>query len=419
MVQVINPGGTFGSQFGAGIGRGLSEQLPQEIQRYRLSSGIEKLKKMASTEGTEPIDLVTESFTIPGMTPEMAAQLYPYLLSAAQQSEWERAKTAKNQPIDNQKGTSLGTASGAAPALPGVQAIDNQVSPHKEFRRLGTPEAITSRGTEFSSQNPLRYPTQEAGEKAATQEFNSQQANLSKVASDFDKILGTKLQKGGDRTYSDVLGDLQNDFRIKAEDDVLTGKLTPEEAAHKYTTQALNFAKAKSNLDRLGFSSIFNPKNTMQSIDAIKKEYEKYGRLEEFKDEIISKFGLTDQNASQLVYPLKNNKELDAHLNGIPAKIYPHSSKAGKGKATSDEDVADYIADHIDTNDSIFSMIRVLENKNYVPEEITGLLLQKWKNGKIKLNERQVRELQKPATQRPSLGDFFLFKMAGKDVIGE
>lgn len=382
--------------------------MPKEIERYRLGQGLEGLKKQAQ-EGASPLDLLTKAYTTPGLTPEMAQQLQPYLLQAGVQSQNKAAGKADQTP------EALGSSTVGAKE----SNQPKNFGEHQQFRRLGTPEAIATRGQEYNAQNPLLYPTLKSGQEAAQNEYNYQQNAIKGIDAGFKPLLETKLQKGGNATFSSVLGDLENDFKNKAYDDVLRGKLTEKEAINKYTKEALDFAKTKANFDALGFSSLFNAEDTMRSVDAVRKQYQDLGRLEEFNNELISKFNLTDQNASSLTFPLEKNKELNTYINSLPQKIYARSKKATKGKAIDDREVVDQIAKHIGDDDSIFSILKDLESKNYVPTDIMQLISEDWKNGKIRLNERQARELEKPANPRPSLGDLFLFKFAGKKILGE
>ena len=59
-------------RIGKGIGQGLSEQLPKEIERSRLSSG---LKKLEQEKDLDPLKFFTRAATLPGVTPQLIESL--------------------------------------------------------------------------------------------------------------------------------------------------------------------------------------------------------------------------------------------------------------------------------------------------------------------------------------------------------
>lgn len=386
MVQVLeNPNPSIAGRLGKGIAQGLSEQLPKELERGRLSYGLKNLKSQAE-EGASPIDLATSLLTIPGVTPEMAQYIQPYLQSAA---------------IQSQKSTPSGEIS------------QDQSEKNQSFRRLGTEEAIQNRATELGISKPLIYPTRDSQVAAADREYKNQQQSISNIRDAFTKSFEKKIQGHGDTTFSSVLGDLQEDYINKAEEDVLKGNISEKEAINRYTKEALRFAKNKAKLDALGFSNLISPSDTLTSLKEAREDYKKVDKLEEFKDEIKSKFDLTDQNASSLAFPIANNKNFSSFLKSVKPKSYPKSDvTADREKATTTEEIVENISKYITDDDSIFSILKELENKNYDPEEIKKAIQS---DKKIRLNDRQRTELKSRAFQRPSLGDLFLFEFIGKN----
>ncbi len=68
MTQKIQQANIFG-RIGSGIGKGLAEQVPKEIERERLSSGLKNLGK--NNDGLTPFQRFAELSSIPGITPQM------------------------------------------------------------------------------------------------------------------------------------------------------------------------------------------------------------------------------------------------------------------------------------------------------------------------------------------------------------
>ena len=71
MVQVIDrQGGAAG--FGQAFGQGLSDQIPKEVEHYRLSQG---LKRLGEEKNLSPLEFATKAYGIKGITPQMVDSL--------------------------------------------------------------------------------------------------------------------------------------------------------------------------------------------------------------------------------------------------------------------------------------------------------------------------------------------------------
>jgi hypothetical protein len=415
--QIIeNPNPSIAGRLGKGFAQGLSETVPKEIERQRMSSGLAQLKEQAQS-GASPLDLLTKAYTTPGLTPEMAQSIQPYLLQAAQLGASTGGKRGAKGIVANAQNGMQGEGGGGRQGQEEQKAFE-----HKQYRRLGTPEALAERSLELQRQNPFLYPTADAAGKEAREEYQRQQNSLQKIDAKWNKILGNKLQSDGTYAYNQVLGQLQDEFKTKAEEAVLEGKMSEEEALEKYGKEALDFAKVKTNFDSVGFRSMIpligDKKALETNLSAIKKKYKELGKLEEFNNELISKFDLTDQNASSFTFPV--DKPVSKYLSSVKAKFYPGSKYAqGRTNAISDKEVVKQIADHISNDDSLFSIIKELEKKNYVASDLLKEFNDAYQSGQIRLNGRQQKELEKNPSPRPSLGDLFFFKNLGKTVLGE
>ena len=67
MAQEIKNANIWG-RVGTEIGKGLSEQVPKEIERNRLASG---LKELEGQQGLTPFQQFSRLSSIPGITPQM------------------------------------------------------------------------------------------------------------------------------------------------------------------------------------------------------------------------------------------------------------------------------------------------------------------------------------------------------------
>src|ERR1051326_5431723 len=102
MPQVIEQQGSPIGRLGKGIGKGLADQIPKEIDRYRLTSGLEKFA--AESKGKTPFQQAVDFYKIPGATAEMGYTLFPLLQQEAKREA--ASKLASQAPQAQIKDTS-------------------------------------------------------------------------------------------------------------------------------------------------------------------------------------------------------------------------------------------------------------------------------------------------------------------------
>ena len=217
MVTVINPGGTFASQFGSGIGKGLSEQLPKEIKNYRLSSGIEKLRELGNVPPLEKVQHLLES----GASMEDIQSLIPFL-QQAQGTQALKNRAAGSTEIDEQRGAPSVQPLGTSEQLPkkegyvaggkGGFASKKQLDElRNSFVQKPSQAQIDQLAGQYIDEG-ISYDVNDARAKARDeieQNRSSQQQALAKFEDDLSKRLTTELQGGGIGEYKDVTGEIQ------------------------------------------------------------------------------------------------------------------------------------------------------------------------------------------------------------------
>ena len=95
----VKPANIFG-RIGSGIGKGLAEQLPKEIERGRLASGLKNLGQAGGSQYEQIAGLLGT----PGVTPEIAGAILPYLQQhlARQEAQKRLGGEQGNIPQQNQ-----------------------------------------------------------------------------------------------------------------------------------------------------------------------------------------------------------------------------------------------------------------------------------------------------------------------------
>lgn len=394
MVQIIEQPGSILGQLGKGFGQGLSEQLPKGIDRGQLSYGLKNLKSTG-----DPMRDLSSLYGIPGMTPEIANQAQQYMRQQALINEGRQ--NAQKIPID-QQGTSGGGQSPQEPI---------SLSPDKEEPRrlINTPEAIREGGQEYARKFPLRYGQDiEAGEKRYAADVATQEKQLADVTSDYDNILEKYLQKQGGQTFSDVFGTQQDSFKRQAEDAVLSGKMTSSQAARKYGQEALDFGETRQRLKTIGMLSQGTRASKNESFDAIREDYKRLGRLKEFADDLRSTTGMSRGASSYIAYPPDKNSALQKELNSSFSTINKIKSSFINPKRA--EKIGKYLTD----DDSLQAIAFQIGEKGGNSEQFMSEMQKLYRQDKVKLTDRQARELQEPVPQSANLNDTYFFAFGGR-----
>lgn len=391
MVQILPEEGNVFGRLGKGLGQGISQQLPKEIERGRLASGLSGL---AQQTGNPVFNQIAQLQSIPGISenPQLMQSLLPYLQGQGGLQEARKGPppgTAASQPS---------SGSGLGGGMPGTA----EESP----RLAGTTEGLQQRALELNRLYPVRFPNIEAATAQAEKEFGRQEDLLAKTGSEYDTMLEKYLQKQGGRTFADVFGTQQDAFKKQAEEAVLSGKMTDKQAARHFGQQALNFAETRQRLKNIGVFSEGSRAGKTESFGQIRDEYKKLGRLKEFRDDLRTFQGLSKGASSYLAYPSENV--------GIGKAIKEATSAGSKIKGIfADQKIAEKVAKNITPQDSLQSISFRMKENGLNPQKFMSDMNRLYNEGKVQLTEQQAKELQDPIDERGNLNDLYYFAFGG------
>lgn len=370
---------SFAGSFGSGIGQGLAEQIPKEIDRHRLASGLKQFEN--ESQNLNPLQQATRLFSIPGITPQMV-QVLPELLKqqnirssyqnlANQSSPQQQAFSGQQRPSFNLNEAQFG----ANPNQKGYRPLTPQSNPLVSPTEIGQPQINANNPTrkeslpqrpldqqeflslvgKYASQFPMESPDQ--WEKRALQdeqrrisgsEYNQQYDNYLKkvkndVESEYNKELEKHLQKSGPDTFSDIPGDLQSDMLRTIDRNIKANpNLSVNDAVKNGVNQLLQFSKAKNNLNDLAtkpFTNFATPEkrsSNLSRLNTYSKIYDELNRNDEYYNKLKSHtspsqkdengnivrpnnigFGLSPQNSANIAYPVKNVEGLKEYIDTI------------------------------------------------------------------------------------------------------
>jgi hypothetical protein len=459
MVQIINDpyrkGNAFGS-VGSALGQGLAEQLPKEVERGRLASGLERFSQQSPNQ--TPIQNFAQLSSIPGITPQMLQTF----------GELAKQQNIRNSFINNRKGSQR-TSQTQDQFANDVANQKFAIDPNTYQRKLNQEEINPQReGPEFNRgvplgneqvnpQNPTnpqfqtrlpwtqdqrenfvgdyiqRHPEatpdqayQEASRaeqndlatpEAVQKEYQRLDDTRNKLNTSFDNKLTSKLQKNPivngvapAELYKDITGENLEAMRRGMDKELaLNPKKNIEDIADGWSTKALDLAKAKDKLrtvekgDWLDFLIPGKREGIRNKLDQYSKIFADSGNSEEYYNKLISDFKMSPQGAASIAYPL--SKKLSQYIKTV--RINPESPK----KQIENTRKYAYETENLITDDdSILSIARNLYEKDALFNQTEFFKQIQQDQDRLRLNSRQKREIAEGAQHniKPSWGDFYI-----------
>lgn len=379
MAQQIKQANIFG-RVGTGLGRGLAEQLPKEVERNRLATGLERLgEQKGNTPFQNFAGLVGAAHEYPQVVQSGGDLLRQQSIIDSIKRNPESVPIGEYRPL-NPPNSNEGPKSATRP-----ESTEAALNPY-----------IPPPGAEQENMARLRmaaephvYQNLDQARQAVSNEVagNVQQSNakLAKreleqnVQNDTEARLAKEIGTLGAQVPGTAISRLQQE----AVDDVRTGKLSPDEAKVKYGKEADEMSRAFANISSWGNMSLIgkSPKSLIQSMDSVRKEAKKGGYSKEAADSMIADNGVTPQFAYASMYPVNEIKPLNDEIKSLP-NISPRLEKvaglpglAGLGMARpggvnavkETEKIAPSLARSMGLEGSPLSIGYELEQKGYDP----------------------------------------------------
>lgn len=468
MAQYIKQGSIFG-RIGSNIGKGLAEQLPEEINRGRLSAGLKNFEK--EHQDLNPMQQLARLSAIPGVTPQMIQSFSELAKINNQRSAYGRGQGGQGgrpqggasqgqaneanqmdqaanagmpmQQEFNPQGNAPGGIQGAAagpvnnaqrtPNAPPNQKVPEVVNePPLADRTLTrapwTPKQRDARVVDYMDQGFLVDQAKELAsddeardlaEPAAYQKrLDELTAKSDQARGEFRKQLETKLQKSGEGVYKDITGEMLVNMERGLERDLRTNpNSTFKDVANDWSNRALHLAKAKDQLNKTaqttGIETFWKGDQTLKKLRSYEQIFKKAGNSEEYYN-ILRKnpeeggFGLSNQGAAVIAFPpTKPVKSFVDKFKPSNTSWTAHGPLIDPQKIQSNARKAALdIEKFIDADDSILAIARSLREKD--PDFDQEAFFEQLNDDQdtIRLNDRQRRELAEGQRNiLPSWGD--------------
>ncbi len=444
MVTVIQKQGSVLGRLGKGFGQGLAEQVPKEIDRYRLSQGLKNFEQ--ESDNLTPMQQFARLSSIPGITPQMiqsfselakqqgmrnayngrkggseASQIPKSQLDQVQFGNFQQQPNKMGQPSPREK--TPPADQNEAYGQPQVNP-QNPTSPEFTTRAPWSPErrddeisrvwdqnrnATFDQVVKIAADNEAREIAQP---ESVQKEYQRLEGIRKQIEEEFDKQLETKLEKGTkDEVYKDVTGEnLVNSKRQMEKELRNNPNASVADIANKYSNQILDLAKTKSELKKLeskiGLNE-FNPFKKEKAYDKLKsyaKTFADSGNAEEFYQKLqTGSFGMSPQAAATIAF--ERSPSIQKVINNYKPNQSAQDSPKNSRKAAQD------IAKAITFNDSIQAVAKELKDRNPFFDEgmFYDQLRSDYEDGSLKVSKRQKREIDQGASDvLPTWGDIFI-----------
>src|SRR5271170_123407 len=329
MVQIIEQQGSLAGRLGKGIAKGLSEQLPKEVQNYRTSSAIEKLRSQGNTDPLQQIQQLIKS----GTSTQDIGMLLPYIQQAQGNKALEARAGGTGKQTNGQPTSQLPASptqgfnkEGYKPEGKGGFASKSQLDNlRNSFTQKPSQQQIDQLANKYIKEG-LSYNANDArlkADKEIEQNRASQQQILEKFENDLSKRLKTELEGGGIGDYKDITGEIER--KLLDEGILRAGGLgmTPEQASAEMSQIGKDLGRVATQAKTTGsFDAI--DKNASEKVSEWKrqkKEYEKYGLGEQFNEIVAASSKLTPMQVAHELNPLEN-KSINDSLKGKKKSVF-------------------------------------------------------------------------------------------------
>ena len=444
MVQVINDPtrGSILGRVGAGIGRGLSEQLPQEIERGRLSAGLKQFEQESAN--LTPMQQLARLSAIPGITPQMIQSFgelgkqqatfgnfsnrqrreareipteatgqgatasirnVPFQATQGKGSQINQLDQAANQEVGAPQVNLMNPLrEEALPAIPWTaeRRYDEIDYLHNQFPNKSLPEI-----EQMATENEQRELSQPAAQRSRDKYLQEQQDLLDEK---FTGYLSKNLEKEpGKETYKDVSGEMLNNAKRIMERELRENpKATADDIAFNMAKKLGNLARTKTQFKKLagttGVSNILHKDATLDKLKQYQKIFKETGNLREYQNDLVTEFHLTPHGAASIAYPLEK---------GVQEQIKRHKTSSLFNAPENSRKAAIDVYKYLSSNDSLLSIARALQNKDpyFDQREFFSQLAEDQDD--LRLNQRQRDEIAEGANTRytRSWGEIFVLPL--------
>ena len=417
-------------RIGTGIGKGLAESLPKEMERGRLSAGLQQFEK--DSGNLNPLQQYTRLAAIPGITPQMI-QALPEVLKQQNQSKAliEQANTSNKPPPFPSQGTTQGNQPSAGlTTRPGLEATRKGYIPPTYQQTLQRAGQLYNENPQLYSNDPQKAIAAAQQEAQQEQNINTAHQNQRQGEQNIQNAVQGNLQTQGGLLNANVPGNVYSDIEQRAVRSVLPKEeggegLTDQEAKIKYGNELDEVSRQYQAMKTIASpgEALKPPSEVRRGIKSLREDFKKRNDLRNFADTLISVNKLSPPIAYNQAYPVSEIPELSKLLNKFPdvntktdfKRGFPETKASDYNSDAILKQLTPKLAENMGKEGSPLSISQELYTKGYDPSYFMDYL--KDNRDKLELTSRQADELTKTRNFLPTLDDIWLFKLSGQDKL--
>lgn len=427
MVQVINRGGKFGTRLGSAIGSSLAEAIPKEVDRHRLSQGLQNFEK--DSANLSPMQQLTRLASIPG------ALNHPQLIQSFGELAKQQAKgnALKNQnenrpspfPVNKTNKKSESEIPSITQEKPLEEIQEGYIPPTEQeiYKQAG--DAYNENPALFGNepQKAIEFARNKAAQdEKINQAYQKKHENLTAIQDNVVNRLRNHSEKLEVKIPANVYSDIE-DKAIQSTKPKNRGGdgLTEQQSMKKYGKELDEISRQYSAIEGLGNWGITGrkAKETLTNIKTIQKDFEKRNDTRNLADKLIYENKLSPQVAYSLAEPIHRDPKLNEAISKIPQiyrsvpvlhgyKSYPVPREYIEDKTL---DISKKIAPFLGNKGSPLAVGYVLEKKGYDPSVWIDYLTKH--ADELGLTSLQTDQMKKPGSFTGTLNDWWLSEWTG------
>lgn len=332
MVQ-IKQGNIFG-RIGEGLGKGIGEQLPEEIQRGRLASGLQDLSQQ---QGLSPFQQFSGLSSLPGVTPQMIQSGSELLRQQARGQALADFQNQKNRPQPSPFPPRQ-TAAEPASNIPSI----TQQTPLEKIQEGYIPPTIEERdaiaGDAYNA-NPAFFGndpqkaidwanTKIAQEEKIAQAYQTKHGNLNAIQDNVVKRLNDQSKKLETNIPAELYSRIEDEAIQATKSKKEGGRgLTEQQAMKEYGDKLNDASRDFAKIGEIGNWEITQrpAQTTLRSIKALQNKMEELGETDNFAKKLISESKLSPQMAYGQAEPVNRVPALNGLIKSLPELSRPHA----------------------------------------------------------------------------------------------
>jgi hypothetical protein len=428
MAQYIKNADIFG-RVGSGIGQGLAEQVPKEIENYRLRTGLKNLANEADRGELSPAQFLARAAGTYGATPQIVQSFGDLARQQGMAKALEKSQQAEKNPYSKDFFQGRPPSASAAPAsqVPSITSGEN-LSDVLKGNLSPTTEERYAIGAKVFEDNPARWGNDPRNALAAVdkeveiqKERYQQKKELSETQSAIQKNVSNSLKAhSGDlgvQIPSNIYSSIENEAiqAVKPKNEGGRG-LSEEQAVKEFGDKMDEVSRDYKDIDAMGGWSLMGRKasESIRALKSLKDRFKGRNDTENFADSLVGKLSISPIMGYAIADPVADHPDINKYLKTIP-NLEDLNKRIGPVYGTNvrrtPELVYSELMNAMGQEGSPLAIAYELEKKGYDPQAWLSYLdknKEEW-NPTIK----QLRQITKPDAAVRSLNDWWLGSFTG------